>query len=377
MSHEQEPLTSPQQWFHEVATHYVEAQILFHLNQVGVFRELAKGPATGADLANRLDLRLDVLDALLAYVVGVDRLLEIDAQSRYALTGFGEGLLERYGRTDPTGERFFNFFDVRVGAYQPVWSALGAMLRGDKEYGRDVHREGAYAADGTYKIAPRMMPFLVDLVREYRIESLVEIGVPTGMLAHLAPHLPDTELIGIDKDPNALDEAHRRALALGLDRIRFVRGDFFRPEGWRDAIDPDRRGLIFSLHMHELAAAGLDAMEAVLVSLRAQLPKWHMVALEQDRLPPSKRHTLPQDLWLYAQSNVLIHHLLKNARILSREEWTALFTGAGCEVRAVKPLGYLGYHGYMIALRECSCAHPTPVDHREADASPGSPASPR
>ena len=69
-------MESPESWFHNRATLYVEAQILFHLNQAGVWGLLKQGGAhTAPEIAGSLRLDPAATDALLDYVFQVDRLL--------------------------------------------------------------------------------------------------------------------------------------------------------------------------------------------------------------------------------------------------------------------------------------------------------------
>src|SRR6185436_3634008 len=132
---------SPERWFHRRATMYVEAQVLFHLNQVGVWRLLGSGQAlTAAQVADSLRLDPAATDALLDYVHAVDDLLERDAAGRYSLSGFGRKVLERYSDLKAeSGRPSINLFDVRVGAYGPVWQNLGRMLSRSGRYGEDFH----------------------------------------------------------------------------------------------------------------------------------------------------------------------------------------------------------------------------------------------
>lgn len=342
---------TPQEWFHDLGTHYVEAQALFHLNQVGAFVTLLKeGPLASDELAQRLGLVPGILAALLEYVAGVDELLAQDSQGRFFVTDYGKQVFERFGRQDQDGERHINLFDVRVGAYGPVWGALEGMLRGELVYGRDVQRKGQYAAEATYKISPRMAPMVIRFTQEFGIERLVEIGVPTGLLAYIAGQIPSVELIGLDIDDQALREAKERSLATGAGRIRFQKGNVFDVEPWFSEVDGPKRGAFVTVHMHELASVGLDAIAKMIQDLSRRFAGWHLLALEQDRLPLTDRTRLPRDQWLYGQSNVLIHHLIRNARILTRDEWLALFNSKSSRVVAVQEVGYLGYSGYIIEL---------------------------
>ena len=59
---------------------------------------------------------------------------------------------------------------------------------------------------------------------------------------------------------------------------------------------------------------------------------------------------MPPAVWSYHASNVLIHHLIDNGRILTRHEWLALFTGAGARIERISPTGFLGYNAYVLEL---------------------------
>src|SRR3954465_3373403 len=94
-------------WFHRLATHFVEAQALFHLNPAGVFQLLeAEGPIDARAIAARLELEEHVVDALLDYVTNVDALLVRDAERRYSLGEHGRRVLDRFGRKEAGGRQF-------------------------------------------------------------------------------------------------------------------------------------------------------------------------------------------------------------------------------------------------------------------------------
>jgi len=333
---------SPEAWFHRMATDCVAAQIVFALNQAGVWGHLAAhGPMSSRELATALGVLPDVLDCLLDYALHVQPLLVRDERGAYAMSEFGRAVLRRYERVD--GEhRAFNLFDVRIGAYGPVWRALEPLLRGTARYGVDVVRDGRFAEDAVYKIGPRFVPAIAAAVRASGRGSVVELGVNSGLLERLAVALPGVELIGVDRSAQALDRA-ARGVERAAGRARWIRADLFGAGDWTSELAAAASPAVFSLHFHELLAQVDDAVPQLVGALRRGASGARILVLEQPRLPASARAELGETLWLYAQSNVLIHHLIGNGRILSLEAWQELFVGAGCRLVATTPTGYLGY----------------------------------
>lgn len=338
---------SPQLWFHRVATHYVEAQALYHLNRAGVFQLLDReGPCDAATIAARLGLQLPVVETLMDYVAGVDDLVTVEA-GRYAFTDFGRAVLARFGREGTDGGRSFNLFDVRTGAYGPVWSALGGLLSGDATYGEDIQRAGAEADEAVYKVGARLGPPLVDLVGGLGVAQAVEIGVHSGLLEQLASGHPALQLTGIDRSPASLERAGSRAHAHGLTGVRWLAADFHDTAAWLPGVEDAGPGVLFSIHGHELVATGTSALEQTLNAVSERLRGWTVVLLEQPLLAPETRSATPESLWLYNCSNVLIHHLIGNGRILPESDWLALLERSGGQGVRAQPVGYLGYHAFM------------------------------
>lgn len=339
---------SPESWFHRRATLYVEAQILFHLNQVGVLELLSRGGRHRAsELATALALEPGPTDALLDYVYQVDEILERDGDDRYSLSAFGKEVVRRFSGSKEAGQSSINMFDVRVGAYGPVWRHLSEILTGDSQYGQDVHRDGRYAESGVFKLAMRFWGALTEHVDGLDAGSVLEIGLSTGLLEKLAEHYPTHRLYGLDKKQSAISLNAQSAAAHGVETIHWLCADFFDTSQWVDSVAADGRGLIFSLHFHELMAAGTERFVATLRDLRKALPNWSLVAFEQPLLSREDKASIPETLWLYAQSNVLIHHLIGNGRILGREAWTDLGRQAGCRHVVDRSCNYLGYRAFL------------------------------
>jgi len=349
MSDDTQP--SAESWFHELATHYVLAQALFHLNRCGVFEFIdRRGPCRASDLASSLGLESEHLETLLEYVTGVDRLLARDAEGAYGFTPWGLGVLERYGRAADDGTRSFNFFDVRVGAYGPVWAALGGLLRGEERYGESIKRHGEEAAQGVYKVGARIAPAVGRIMDRLGATTLVELGVTSGLCSRVGATRPGLSLLGLDRDARALEEASRRARAEGVDRIGWVEVDVFDLDEWTGQLDAESVGVITTVHFHEMMAAGEERLVDFLKGLSERLPGWCVVALEQPLLAESQRAETSSTLWRYNHSNVLIHHLIGNGRILSDAAWRALFKRAGLASEQPQGLNYLGYQAYTLPM---------------------------
>src|SRR5436853_111917 len=345
-------MESPESWFHRKATFYVEAQILFHLNQAGVFKLLNGGGSyTAREIADSLHLEPGPADALLDYVFEVDDLLDRDQENKYSLSEFGRKVIGRYSDMKADASRqSINMFDVRVGAYGPVWQNLGRMLSGDGRYGEDFHRQGRYAENGVFKLAMNFWNSLVEHVDELGVDSVLEVGLKTGLVEKLAERYPDHVLYGLDRSESALESNASAAAAKGIRNISWIRRDFFDLHGWRGRVDSDRRGLIFSLHFHELMAKGEERFVEVLRGLKTTHPNWAVVAFEQPRMPHIDKGNISETLWLYSQSNILIHHLIGNGRILSRDAWMDLGYQAGCRKVSDRACNYLGYRAFVFEL---------------------------
>ncbi len=340
----------PETWFHVRAALHVETQMLFHLNQAGVFQHLDRvGPSTVGEMASALNLVERVLEVALDYVVGVDTLLECREDGRFAVTSFGERILERYGRETRDG-RVFNFFDVRAGAYAPVWSGLGEMLTGATPYGQGLIRKGEHAANALYKSGQSFAPILTQIIGEEPCVAAVEFGVETGLLEHIHRAHPTLSLHGLDRSEAALQASEMHASREGVTGIQWIQSDLFALEQWSASLSDPGPGVFFTIHMHEFLAAGTDAVATWMDELRARFAGWRLIVLEQPRLPASARDEIPTAQWLYSQANVLIHHLIRNGRILSDREWLTLLGGSeGNDARSV-PAEFLDYRAYVVQL---------------------------
>jgi hypothetical protein len=316
---------------------------------VGVIADL--GSAEGARdleaLAQPRDLDRRILETLLDYICGVDSILT-RTPSGYLLTDFGQAVIARYGKETADGIQV-NMFDVRTGAYGPVWAKLSGLLTGEEVYGETLHRAGTFAERGLYTSAKGMAPALLKTLPEGPC-PVVELGVETGLLECVGRARPELQLFGLDRNRDALDKCAQLAAREGVEGVGWIHGDLFDPQAWAERLPRDRPGVLYTIHMHEFMAAGRDALTELIQKLVHLFPGWRLIAIEQPRLEQAARGLISAPRWLYSQSNILIHHLIKNGQILSRDEWAEIFKDGGAPVQTVSPTGYLDYLAFEVRL---------------------------
>jgi SAM-dependent methyltransferase len=177
----------------------------------------------------------------------------------------------------------------------------------------------------------------------------VELGPTSGILAQLAsaPGGDRRRYAGVDISRESLEFARRLARERGVYAISWHHGDAFEPAGWMEAFAPDQRVMYFSCHFHEFLSHGVAVVERALRVLTAAPNTAGILALEQPRLEHELRERTSSTSWLYAQSNVLIHHLIENARILHGSEWQDLLRRGGCGEVWVEDTEGFGFNAYI------------------------------
>ena len=122
---------------------------------------------------------------------------------RFALTSFGRTVVQRYGKTTESG-LLVNMFDVRVGAYGPVWNSIGDLVSGRSTYGEEVQRGGSIFRTRPVCDGSGMGPSLLEALDD-QSGPVVEMGVvETGLLEHVGRHRPDLELWALDRSERAI-----------------------------------------------------------------------------------------------------------------------------------------------------------------------------
>lgn len=341
---------SPESFFHEVGTHYVVAEILFSLNQTTILSRLFDAGTLDLEKVCKEErLNQQVVTSLLDYLSNVTPLFEYSREkSTVHLSEFGQKYLSRYSRRTADGSLHLNFWDVRVGGYGNVWNAVDRLSTNQLTYGVDIKREGQFAEGGVFKTANGFWPAIESTLKMLTdVDVIGEFGINSGLLKFVEQKIPQLKIMGIDKSNESIQNfknifGESKQIDLKYENILNV-------ASWGHGLGRSGKKLFFSVHFHEFMA--VDGLVPMLMrNLKNQFDEPYILSFEQPRYDSTERENMQEHLWLYSQSNILIHHLIGNGKILSRTEWARLFESTGGRILEQKPIGYLGYEMFLVKL---------------------------
>ena len=311
---------------------YVTVRVFWALLYAGVLDELAaSGPRSIDELATKFDLKPDVLRDLCQYMDCV-RVLKCVGPDRYELDGLGRVML-----AEPRG-----VLDLLYG-YEPVFVDLEDLLRGRKQYGRDVSRNGKYIAIGSGELGRQLpFPIMADLVRRHNFKNLLDLGCGDLEFLMAVCRRTGARGYGVDNSAEAVEHARQRLAQAGMgDCIEVEQADMFH----LDAVAPRLNGvdcLTVCDTFHEYLSDGTELLSDLLVHLRAQFPGRAMLVAEFCRQSHESLKKRP--------TAFLEHHLfhrLTHQEILSAPQWRRLFEVAGWRVVDEHVFEVVG-HGYFV-----------------------------
>ena len=313
---------------------FAVTEVLWALLETGFLDELAARPEgmTFSEAQTRYRFHPHVFESLVDYF-DVLRILRREGD-RIRLDKQGRLLL-----AEPRGS-----FDLALG-YEPVFRNLGAMLRGEALFGRDVFRRGEYIARGSGELGSQLpFPVMKRMILDVAAREVLDLGC--GDLEFLFGIAQGTEILchGIDVDAEAVAHARERLERSPLRaRVSVERADMF------DVASLAKRfGSVDVLTavdvFHEHLADGTERVGRLLDELRRSFNA-RLVVAEFCRQPHEALRKRPTG---FAEHHLF--HNLTNQVILSAEEWRRIFHDAGYKIEQEHVFDIVG-HGYFVLHR--------------------------
>jgi SAM-dependent methyltransferase len=304
---------------------FYTARTIEALFNVGFFDEVqAKGSVDPDAFARGKGLDASILRSLCDSLFAL-RVLRKNGKG-YALDRKGEVVVEMAR----------GWFDISYG-YEDVFHNLEALLRGEKRYGRDVHRRSVWVAAGSGEIERLVyFPLAIEMARARGARRVLDLGCGDGtFLRDLCQKAPEVTGYGLDLAPDAIEDGKVKAQAAGLgDRIHLLAEDICQvaqlPESWRHV---DVAFTFFVLH--ELRYIGVDCVVEFLRAFRKLFPKVPLVVFEAIRPTLEAMRKRPG-----MSVHYFLYHDLTHQKPVGRDEWRTLFQDAGFTTIEERWLGF-------------------------------------
>jgi SAM-dependent methyltransferase len=294
------------------------AYALLALDETGMAAKLVGGePVTETDLTKGLDVEL--AGHFLHYLEM--REIVVVQNGSVRLTENGRKIYE------PTGPMSTIRFYLR--GYGDVIASMSDLLRGTKQYGRDVRRDGVGVGGASAETSRHLANHLI----YRRLESLsarcvIDVGCGGGaFLIDLCRRNPTIRGIGLDISESAIEAARTEVAREGLaSRIQLVVGDGFRPETWPSVCD-EADVVVCSQVLHEGTRYSQQPTVQALQRFadRLRTGKIQALIIYENRLT-GQWNTLESEFYL-------MHALSQQGFPLSPDGWNELFQKVGLEIR--------------------------------------------
>jgi phenylpyruvate C(3)-methyltransferase len=293
---------------------YFTTRTLQTLFNVGLFDEIkARGSVDVDAFAAERNLDRDILRSLCDSLYSLSILKK--QGTRYSLEEKGR-LLNDVAR---------GWFEGVYG-YEGVFHELEALVRKEKEFGRDLTRRGDFVARGSGEMEKWIFfPMVADVVKRNHFRKVLDLGCGEGtFLRSLCQSDPEVRAYGVDLAPDAIAEGMERAKAAGLqDRVQLFVEDISKLEKLRSRVAEIDLATVFFV-LHEVLFRGADATIELLRSFRNAYPGVPLVVFEVVRPSAEEMRRRPGMAIQY-----VLQHDLTHQKLVGLEEWKELFRKAG------------------------------------------------
>jgi ubiquinone/menaquinone biosynthesis C-methylase UbiE len=304
--------------------------------QVGVFEELAKGPATAEDLAQRLGLRAQGTRRVLDVLVAAGQ-LDVDSSERYSIPRRGEKWL------DPRSDTYVGGFLADNAHYWSWWQELEQLVRDGRSI--EMHDRGpddpywrSYIT-GQYQIARLSSDAVAKAVSlPDGAQSLLDVAGGHGEFSMALCRRHDgLSATVVDLEGSARIGREIVAAAGMSQRVRHVEGDMFAA----DFGGPHDGALAFNIVHHLSPEQARTLFTRVAEALRPGAP---LCVLDLFDRPPGRKPDSGSFMGLF-------FHLTSGADTYSQAEVSDWFRASGFGEPKLRKLPQLPGLGLIRAER--------------------------
>ncbi len=211
-------------------------------------------------------------------------------------------------------------------AYKEVFDSLEALLRKEKEYGKDICRSTDFVTKGYGEVEDLLFfPLAIDIITKNRFKKVLDLGCGDGtFLRSLCNSSSQVTGYGVDIAPDSIADGREKVNRAGFqDRIHLYVEDISRLEKVPDLLQGIDVVTIFFV-LHELLFSGADCVIELLQTFKRLFPRVPLVVFEVSRPTPEQMRKRPGMAIQH-----FLYHDLTHQRPVSRGEWRDLFKRGG------------------------------------------------
>ncbi len=219
------------------------------------------------------------------------------------------------------------WFDGAYG-YEEVFHNLEALLKGEKEYGKNLKRRSEWVAKGSGEVEKWIyFPLAVDMLSRCGSKKVLDLGCGEGtFLRYLCQRSNEVTGYGLDIAPEAIALGEERAKQAGLaDKIQFTVADISKVTKAPASLKGIDAAVTFFV-LHEILFSGPEVVIQLLRSFRDLFPGVPLIVFEAIRPTPEEMRQHPGMAIQY-----FLQHDLSNQKPVGRGQWQEIFDKAGWE----------------------------------------------
>lgn len=323
----------PVSWYRSITYQYFFTQVCLALEKIGFFDAAAR--------QDNINMREFAKTGNIS-----ERLLKTCVEFLWSTTD----ILEKEGDNVRLKNKNFSKALWVLEAYKPVFDNLAEILKQEKQYGRDLSRDGYYLQKASVLFSEDAIRLALAALENEESGQLIDFGCGGAhSLIDYCRHDSSRTSLGIDIDSDIAREARKNVEEAGLrDRIVIVESDVLNFRKWQSFIrEGQSQYFLASTMLHEFLRNGEEFVVDFLAKIKTGFPDSQFFIIEFDALPFEKLKTeTNMERKLFAAMYELWHPLTNQGMPQPREVWEKIITKSGWKIKNISQanMNVLIYH---------------------------------